>query len=145
VAQNLSVGLFKDLGDAVQSLPVKASATWDAGNLLKLSSGYLEACGNGDIPVGVAVAVMDSDSTPSSSGDVSALVYVGTNNQYRLNVETGGTAAITMVGKKMDVDSASTAETTDAVANGALCCVGVDVDANQVIVVLNQAAWAGVA
>ena len=137
MAQNLSDGLFKDLGDAVQSLPVKASATWDAGNMLKLDSGYLTACTAGDRAYGVAVATLLTADSPASNGDVSALVYVGGNNQY-IYPPDSGTAAITLVGKKCDVGGAASAD-IDASVHGSLLVVDVDVDANKVIVQMNVA------
>tara|TARA_Y100001973_G_C5204742_1_gene340614 strand:- start:407 stop:844 length:438 start_codon:yes stop_codon:yes gene_type:complete len=143
-AVSFNQGLYKDLGDAVQSLPVKASATWAAGDFLKLTSGYLEACGAGDLPVGVAVATLTSDDTPSTSGDVSALVYVGGNNQYIYPADAG-TVAITLVGKKMDVGGAGSVD-IDASADDCILCVGVDIPNNSVIIQLDLAAcFSGVA
>lgn len=143
MAVDFDHGLFRDLGDEVVNAPVKASATWAAGDLLKLTAGYLEACSADDSPYGVAVATLTSDDSPSSSGDVSALVYVGGNNHYIFPPDSG-TAAITLVGKKCDVGGAGSAKISTSV-DGSLLIVDVDVDSNKVIVQLNVAAnFAGV-
>jgi len=143
MAVDFDHGLFRDLGDEPVSAPVKASATWAAGDLLKLTSGYLEACSADDSPYGIAVATLVAADSPSSSGDVSALVYVGGNNHYTFPPDSGN-AAITLVGKKCDVGGAGSAKISTS-ADGSLLIVDVDVDANQVIVQLNVAAnFAGV-
>lgn len=141
MAVDFDHGLFRDLGDPVVLAPVKASATWDAGDLLKSDAGYLVECGAGDIPYGVAVATLVAADSPSSSGDVSALVYVGANNHYKL--KSDGTAAITMIGQVCDVGANSTAD-IDAATDKSLRIIEVDTDANTVIVTLNPALSAGV-
>ncbi len=142
MAVDFSNGLFRDLGDAVVTAPVKASATWAAGDMLKLTSGYLEACGAGDIPYAVAVATLVAADSPASSGDVSALVYVGGNNHYIYSPDSGS-AAITLVGKLCDVGGAASAD-IDAATDKSLLIVDVDLDANKVIVQLNTSVAAGV-
>ena len=143
MAVDFDHGLFRDLGDEPVNAPVKASATWAAGDLLKLTSGYLEACSADDSPYGIAVATLVAADSPSSSGDVSALVYVGGNNHYVFPPDSG-TAAITLVGKKCDVGGAGSAKISTS-ADGSLLIVDVDVDSNKVIVQLNVAAnFAGV-
>lgn len=134
MAQSLSFGLYRDLGDEPVLFPVKASATWNAGDFLKLDAGYLTACAAGDKPVGVAVSVMDSDSTPAASGDVDALVYVGPNNHYRFPPDAG-TVGVTLLNKTMDLGGAASVD-IDAATDNCLLCVEVDVDANELIVQL---------
>jgi hypothetical protein len=141
MAVNLDDGLFLDLGDAVVTAPVKASATWSSGDMLKLDAGYLTVCAAGDIPYGVAVATLATADSPAANGDVDALVYVGGNNHYQYPPDAGS-VAITLVGKKCDVGGAASAD-IDASVDGALLIVGVDVDANKVIVQLANA-FAGV-
>jgi len=141
MAVDFDHGLYRDLGDEVVSAPVKAAATWAAGDMLKLDAGYLTTCAAGDIPYGVAVATLATADSPSTSGDVDALVYVGGNNHYAFP-PASGSAAITLVGKKCDVGGAGSADITASV-DGALLIVDVDVDANKVIVQLANA-FAGV-
>lgn len=143
MAVDLDHGLYRDLGDEVVSVPVKAAATWAAGDFVKLTAGYLEACSADDSPYGVAVATLVSADSPSASGDSEALVYVGGNNHYIVPPDTG-TVAITLVGKKCDVGGAGSAKISTSV-DGSLLIVDVDTDANKVIVQLNIAAnFAGV-
>lgn len=138
MAVDFDHGLFRDLGDEPVNAPVKASATWAAGDLLKLDAGYVEACTAGDRAYGVAVATLVAADSPSSSGDVSALVYVGGNNHYIFSPDAG-TVTVALAGKKCDVGGAASAN-IDASVHGSLLIVDVDVDANKVIAQLNVAA-----
>ena len=137
MAVDFDHGLYRDLGDEVVSAPVKAAATWAAGDLLKLDAGYLTVCAASDIPYGVAVATLTAADSPSTSGDVDALVYVGGNNHYAYP-PAAGSAAITLVGKACDVGGAASADIA-ASLDKSLLIVDVDVDANKVIVQLAQA------
>ncbi|WP_339823948.1 hypothetical protein [Sulfitobacter dubius] len=138
MAVDFDHGLFRDLGDEPVNAPVKASATWSAGDLLKLDAGYLTVCTAGDRAYGVAVATLVAADSPSSSGDVSALVYVGGNNHYIFPPDSG-TVTVALAGKKCDVGGAGSAD-IDASVHGSLLIVDVDVDSNKVIAQLNVAA-----
>lgn len=139
---SLGYGLFKDLGDEPVYRGVKASATWDAGALLKLDSGYLTTCSAGDVPYGVAVSRMTTAMSPASNGGASAAVFLGPNNHYRYPPDTG-TLAVTDVGKKMDVGGARSIN-IDASTDSCLICIDVDLANNVGIFQLIPAAAAGV-
>lgn len=141
MATTLDYGLYTNQLDPVVTLPVKASSTWDAGAFLKLDAGYLTACSAGDVPFGVAVHQITTAQTPATSGNVSAQVYVGPTNIYQYPPDTG-TVVVGDVGKKMDVGGARSVN-RDASADGALRCVGVDVDAQTLFVQLIPSAAAG--
>ena len=131
---SLGYGLFKDLGDEPVYRGVKASATWDAGALLKLDSGYLTTCSAGDVPYGVAVSRMTTAMSPASNGGASAAVFLGPNNHYRYPPDTG---------TKMDVGGARSVN-SDASTDSCLICIDVDLANNVGIFQLVPAAAAGV-
>lgn len=138
-------GIHKDLGDEVDHLEVKASATWDRGAFLKRdSNGYIEVCGAGDIPIGVAADELVTADSPSSDGDITRPVYRGPNNYYRYPADSG-TPTIAIADKKMDVGGARSVD-IDASTNGSLICRDVIVRDGETLVVvqLNPAVLAGV-
>ena len=132
---SLDYGLYKDLGDEVIDVPVKASETWDIGTFVDLdASGYLQACAAGDVPFGVTVAELTSDDSPSSDGEIKHLVYTGPNNQFAYPADSG-TPTRALVGKKMDVGGARSVD-IDASTDGALLCRDVITKAGETLVVV---------
>jgi len=143
-AEDYDHGIYRDLGDGIHYVPVLASATWAAGDFIELTdgSGYAQSSDAGDLAYGVAVSHMTSDMSPSTSGDITAPVYVGYNNQYIYPPDTG-TVTLALRQKKMDIGGAGTVN-IDASTDGILLCVDVDIPNNKVIVQLLPAVWAGV-
>lgn len=136
-------GLHRFGGDQVVRLPVKASETWEAGDMLDLdASGYAQACDAGDIPLYFAIDEVTSETTPASDGEYYVTAYVGAQNIYRYPPDTGS-ATIAIVGKKMDVGGQRSVN-IDASTDGSLLCVGVDATNNYVYVQAIPSAAAGV-
>ena len=143
-AEDFNHGIFRDLGDGIQYVPVLASATWQAGDFIELTdgSGYAQSSDAGDLAYGVAVSHMTAAMNPGASGTVTAPVYVGYNNQYIYPADEG-TVTIALRQKKMDIGGARSVD-IDASSDGCLLCVDIDIPSNSVIVQLLPAVWAGV-
>lgn len=69
------------------SLPVKAAETWEAGDALVLSSGYLAKAAAGGALYAVAVEAVPT--APTSNGDIKALVDLSPDSVYLWPVGTG--------------------------------------------------------
>lgn len=118
---------------SIRSYPVKSGVTIAANDFVDLdASGYLQPCDAGDIPFGVAVGAVTT--APTVNG--AQICDVDTSNQsvYRVAPDAG-TVAITLVGKKMDVGGAQSAN-IDASTDGCLFVRGVDLADNRVLVSL---------
>lgn len=90
-------------------LPVKAGETWQNGDMLVLSSGYLAKAATGGKPIGVAFG--DQDLTVGSNGDITAAVDVSESTLCYYPVGTG-TITVAMQGKTCDIDGAASLDVT---------------------------------
>ena len=85
------------------SMKVKAGQAIAANDLVDLdSSGYLQACGAGDVPFGVAFG---SCSAPSADGDIEIGVDTSDQSTYDYPL-SAGSIALSLIGKACDVGGA---------------------------------------
>jgi len=117
----------------IADYPVKSGTTIAQGDFVDLdSSGYLQPCDAGDIPFGVAVGAVPT--APTANGSLKCAVDTSSQSVYRVAPDAG-TVALTLVGKKMDVGGAQSAN-IDASTDGCLFVRGVDTVANVVLISL---------
>lgn len=102
---NLNLGYKYGLRN-IQVLPVKASTTISAGDMVDFDSNrYLQPCGAGDIPIGVAVGQVPADAQAATDGALSIAVDTSQDSVYRY-VPDAGNVTIALVGKSCDVGGA---------------------------------------
>lgn len=125
---NLNLG-YKYGPRNIQALPVKASTTISTGDMVDLdASGYVQPCGAGDIPIGVAVGQVPADEQAATDGALSINVDTSEESVYRYVPDTGS-VAITLVGKSCDVGGAQSID-IDASTDDCILIRAVDVAAN---------------
>ncbi len=116
---------------SIRGYLVKSGVTIAANDFVDLdSSGYLQPCDAGDIPFGVAVGAVVT--APTANGALSCEVDTSSQSVYRVAPDTG-TVALTVLGKKMDVGGAQSAN-IDASTDGCLFVRDVDLAGNRVYV-----------
>lgn len=118
------------------SLPVKASETWEAGDAVKLSSGFLAKCGAGDSVYAIAFDAVPT--APSANGDLSVLVDLSTDSVYEWPVGTG-TISQAMQGQTCDISGSQGLDVT-ASADDCILIVKPNVSANTALIQIRPAA-----
>lgn len=114
------------------SVPVLASATWEANDFLtKDSNGYYAKAADGESVFAVAFDAVTT--APSASGDIHVLADISPDSIYRIPVDEG-TLAITMLQKTCDlgVTNGVQGADVDSSADDNLLIVGIDLAANEV-------------
>lgn len=99
----------------IQTYPVKSGETWDNGDMLVLSSGYLAKAAAGGKVFGVAFGSVNT--APSADGDLTAQVHVSPESVFYYPVGTG-TITQAMQGTSCDISGAAGLDVTASADDG---------------------------